>query len=104
MAYDSATDRVYLVTPRARQIGGEPCLSSVLELPEPVDLAVIAALLLLVGNLLGDALLYLTAPRVAGERRPRSQPAGVLTLARRWRFQAGLHSRNDRRVRLSVSD
>src|SRR5580692_7335295 len=34
--------RVYLVNPRARQIGGEPCLSSVLELPEPVDLAVIA--------------------------------------------------------------
>ncbi len=34
--------RVYLVNPRARQIGGEPCLPSVLDLPEPVDLAVIA--------------------------------------------------------------
>jgi acyl-CoA synthetase (NDP forming)/GNAT superfamily N-acetyltransferase len=34
--------RVYVVNPRARQIGGEHCLSSVLELPEPADLAVIA--------------------------------------------------------------
>ena len=33
--------RLYTVNPRARQIGGERCLSSVLDLP-PVDLAVIA--------------------------------------------------------------
>jgi peptide/nickel transport system permease protein len=33
-----------------------------------MDLAVIAALLLLVGNLLGDALLYLTDPRIGGRR------------------------------------
>ncbi|MGH3150112.1 MAG: GNAT family N-acetyltransferase, partial [Streptosporangiaceae bacterium] len=34
--------RLYVVNPRARHIGGEPCLSSVLDLPEPADLAVIA--------------------------------------------------------------
>jgi acyl-CoA synthetase (NDP forming)/GNAT superfamily N-acetyltransferase len=34
--------RVYAVNPRSRQIGGERCLASVLDLPEPVDLAVIA--------------------------------------------------------------
>jgi acyl-CoA synthetase (NDP forming)/GNAT superfamily N-acetyltransferase len=34
--------RVYAVNPRARQIAGERCLSSALDLPEPVDLAVIA--------------------------------------------------------------
>ena len=34
--------RVYAVNPRARQIGGERCLASALDLPEPVDLAVIA--------------------------------------------------------------
>ncbi len=34
--------RVYVVNPRARQIGGERCLPSVLDLPEPADLAVIA--------------------------------------------------------------
>jgi acyl-CoA synthetase (NDP forming)/GNAT superfamily N-acetyltransferase len=34
--------RVYAVNPRARQIGGERCLASVLDLPEPVDLAVVA--------------------------------------------------------------
>ena len=34
--------RVYAVNPRVRQIGGERCVPSVLELPEPVDLAVIA--------------------------------------------------------------
>jgi acyl-CoA synthetase (NDP forming)/GNAT superfamily N-acetyltransferase len=34
--------RLYVVNPRARQISGEHCLSSVLELPEPADLAVIA--------------------------------------------------------------
>ena len=34
--------RLYSVNPRARQIGGERCLSSVLELPEGVDLAAIA--------------------------------------------------------------
>jgi acyl-CoA synthetase (NDP forming)/GNAT superfamily N-acetyltransferase len=33
---------LYAVNPRARQIGRERCLASVLELPEPVDLAVIA--------------------------------------------------------------
>ncbi len=34
--------RLYVVNPRARQISGEHCLSSVLDLPEPTDLAVIA--------------------------------------------------------------
>src|SRR5579862_2251201 len=34
--------RLYVVNPRARQIGGEHCLASVLDLPEPTDLAVIA--------------------------------------------------------------
>ncbi len=34
--------RLYTVNPHARQIGGERCLSSVLDLPEPADLAVIA--------------------------------------------------------------
>jgi acyl-CoA synthetase (NDP forming)/GNAT superfamily N-acetyltransferase len=34
--------RVYAVNPRARQIDGERCLASVLDLPEPADLAVIA--------------------------------------------------------------
>jgi succinyl-CoA synthetase alpha subunit/GNAT superfamily N-acetyltransferase len=34
--------RLYAVNPRARQIHGERCLSSVLDLPEPADLAVIA--------------------------------------------------------------
>jgi acyl-CoA synthetase (NDP forming)/RimJ/RimL family protein N-acetyltransferase len=34
--------RLYTVNQRARQIGGERCLSSVLDLPEAVDLAVIA--------------------------------------------------------------
>jgi len=34
--------RIYTVNPRARQIGGERCLASPLDLPEPVDLAVVA--------------------------------------------------------------
>ncbi len=34
--------RVYVVNPRARQVSGEHCLASVLDLPEPADLAVIA--------------------------------------------------------------
>ncbi|HTX27213.1 MAG TPA: GNAT family N-acetyltransferase [Streptosporangiaceae bacterium] len=34
--------RVYVVNSRARQISGEHCLASVLDLPEPADLAVIA--------------------------------------------------------------
>ncbi len=34
--------RLYVVNPRARQISGEHCLASVLDLPEPTDLAVIA--------------------------------------------------------------
>jgi acyl-CoA synthetase (NDP forming)/GNAT superfamily N-acetyltransferase len=34
--------RLYVVNPRARQISGEHCLSSVLDLPEPADLAVVA--------------------------------------------------------------
>src|SRR6202030_1378574 len=34
--------RLYVVNPRARQVGGEHCLPSVLDLPEPADLAVIA--------------------------------------------------------------
>ena len=34
--------RLYTVNPRARQINGERCLASALDLPEPADLAVIA--------------------------------------------------------------
>ena len=34
--------RVYVVNPRAAQVGGEPSLASALDLPEPADLAVIA--------------------------------------------------------------
>jgi acyl-CoA synthetase (NDP forming)/GNAT superfamily N-acetyltransferase len=34
--------RLYTVNPRARQIDGDRCLGSVLDLPEPADLAVIA--------------------------------------------------------------
>jgi len=34
--------RLYVVNPRARQIGGEHSLPSVLDLPEPADLAIIA--------------------------------------------------------------
>src|SRR6266700_174277 len=34
--------RLYTVNPRARQIDGDRCLDSVLDLPEPADLAVIA--------------------------------------------------------------
>jgi acyl-CoA synthetase (NDP forming)/GNAT superfamily N-acetyltransferase len=34
--------RLHVVNPRSRQIGGEHCLASVLDLPEPADLAVIA--------------------------------------------------------------
>jgi len=34
--------RLYVVNPRARQVAGEHCLASALELPEPADLAVIA--------------------------------------------------------------
>ena len=34
--------RLYVVNPRARQVSGVHCLSSVLDLPEPADLAVIA--------------------------------------------------------------
>jgi acyl-CoA synthetase (NDP forming)/GNAT superfamily N-acetyltransferase len=34
--------RLYTVNPRARQIGGERCLASPLDLPEPADLAVVA--------------------------------------------------------------
>jgi acyl-CoA synthetase (NDP forming)/GNAT superfamily N-acetyltransferase len=34
--------RVYVVNPRARQVSGEHCLGSVLDLPGPADLAVIA--------------------------------------------------------------
>jgi acyl-CoA synthetase (NDP forming) len=36
------TGRLYVVNPRARQVSGEHCLASVLDLPEPADLAVIA--------------------------------------------------------------
>jgi acyl-CoA synthetase (NDP forming)/GNAT superfamily N-acetyltransferase len=34
--------RLYVVNPRARQISGEHCLASALDLPEPADLAVVA--------------------------------------------------------------
>jgi acyl-CoA synthetase (NDP forming)/GNAT superfamily N-acetyltransferase len=38
----SYAGRRYIVNPRARQVDGEPCLASALDLPEAVDLAVIA--------------------------------------------------------------
>src|SRR5262249_36862606 len=38
----SYTGRRYIVNPRARRVDGEPCLASALDLPEAVDLAVIA--------------------------------------------------------------
>jgi acyl-CoA synthetase (NDP forming)/GNAT superfamily N-acetyltransferase len=38
----SYTGRRYVVNPRARRVDGEPCLASALDLPEAVDLAVIA--------------------------------------------------------------
>jgi acyl-CoA synthetase (NDP forming)/GNAT superfamily N-acetyltransferase len=34
--------RLYVVNPRARQISGEHCLATIVDLPEPADLAVIA--------------------------------------------------------------
>jgi acyl-CoA synthetase (NDP forming)/GNAT superfamily N-acetyltransferase len=54
--------RLYAVNPRARQIGGEPCLASVLDLPEPVDLAVIAV----------PATMVLEAAEQCGQRGVRS--------------------------------
>jgi acyl-CoA synthetase (NDP forming)/GNAT superfamily N-acetyltransferase len=54
--------RVYAVNPRARQIGGQRCLSSVLDLPEPVDLAVIAV----------PAAAVLDAAELCGQRGVRS--------------------------------
>jgi acyl-CoA synthetase (NDP forming)/GNAT superfamily N-acetyltransferase len=54
--------RVYAVNPRARQIGGERCLASVLDLPEPADLAVIAV----------PATAVLAAAEQCGQRGVRS--------------------------------
>jgi acyl-CoA synthetase (NDP forming)/GNAT superfamily N-acetyltransferase len=42
IAAGGTAGRVYVVNPRARQIRGERCLTSILDLPEPADLAVIA--------------------------------------------------------------
>jgi acyl-CoA synthetase (NDP forming)/GNAT superfamily N-acetyltransferase len=39
---ESYAGRRYIVNPRARQVAGQPCLASALDLPEAVDLAVIA--------------------------------------------------------------
>jgi len=54
--------RVYAVNPWARQIGGERCLASVLDLPEPADLAVIAV----------PATAVLAAAEQCGQRGVRS--------------------------------
>src|SRR3984957_3097611 len=54
--------RLYTVNPRARQIGGERCLSSVLDLPGAVDLAVIA----------GPAATVLEVAEQCGQRGVRS--------------------------------
>ena len=54
--------RLYVVNPRARQISGEHCLSSVLDLPEPADLAVIAV----------PAAAVLNAAEQCGQRGVRS--------------------------------
>jgi len=54
--------RVYAVNPRARQVRGERCLTSVLDLPEPVDLAVIAV----------PAAAVLDVAEQCGQRRVRS--------------------------------
>jgi acetate---CoA ligase (ADP-forming) len=42
MARSSSRPRTYLVNPRYPEIGGVPCLPSLAEVPEPVDLAVLA--------------------------------------------------------------
>jgi acyl-CoA synthetase (NDP forming)/GNAT superfamily N-acetyltransferase len=54
--------RVYVVHPRARQVSGEHCLRSVLDLPEPADLAVIAV----------PAAAVLNAAEQCGQRGVRS--------------------------------
>ncbi len=66
---------LYAVNPRARQIGGEPCLASVADLPEPVDLAVIAV----------PAPAVLAAAEQCGQRGVRSLvvvTSGLQTAAR----------------------
>ena len=42
LARSPSRPRTYLVNPRYRDIGGTPCLPSLAELPEPVDLALLA--------------------------------------------------------------
>src|SRR5579859_4705188 len=42
LARSPSRPRTYLVNPRYSEIGGTPCLPSLAELPEPVDLAVLA--------------------------------------------------------------
>ena len=42
MARSPSRPRTYLVNPRYRDIGGTPCLPSLAEVPEPVDLALLA--------------------------------------------------------------
>ncbi len=42
LARSPSRPRTYLVNPRYAEIGGTPCLPSLAELPEPVDLAVLA--------------------------------------------------------------
>jgi acetate---CoA ligase (ADP-forming) len=42
LARSPSRPRTYLVNPRYRDIGGTPCLASLAELPEPVDLALLA--------------------------------------------------------------
>jgi len=42
VARSPARPRTYLVNPRYREIGGEPCLPTLADVPEPVDLALLA--------------------------------------------------------------
>jgi acetate---CoA ligase (ADP-forming) len=42
VARSSSRPRTYLVNPRYAEIGGAPCLPSLADLPEPVDLAILA--------------------------------------------------------------
>ena len=76
--------RLYIVNPRAAQVGGEPALASPVDLPEPADLAVIAV----------PAAQVLGVARQCGRRGVRSlvvitsgldtaQSAGLLATCRR---------------------
>jgi acyl-CoA synthetase (NDP forming)/GNAT superfamily N-acetyltransferase len=76
--------RLYTVNPRARQVGGEPCLASPLDLPEPADLAVIAvpaARVLEVAAQCGQAGVRSLVVITSG--LDKAQSAGLLAITRR---------------------